>query len=205
MPFSGQSAYTTYMTPKDQDVVATLVELIGAASRSLRFMIYACTLPEFYDAVVAQDQAGMDCKGLFDHSQASTPAMHEALVGFYHRVRDPSRYLIGTSPVAHQYMHLKGLWVNHSAQTPFTGTVPLYSDWHDAVAAKAPVTWSGSWNFTKSASRQINNADILPGHDRGAAFDVAFEEVFAYVGEHEPQYQIVLEAMQRDKLQEVAT
>jgi hypothetical protein len=105
-------------------------------------------------------------------------------------VRNPSNYLIGTSPQAHQILHFKGIWTNHSRDVPFTGSPMQFETWEEAAAAGYPCTWSGSWNFSASASKQFNNVDILPGFDRAKAIDDAFNTIFDWVAANEPQYQV---------------
>jgi hypothetical protein len=193
--FKGVGAYETHITPGDQDVVAAQKQFITSAKTALRFSIYGATLQEFFDSVIQMDNAGLDCMGLFDHTQSAGPKEHELVTEFYKRVKNPANYLIGTSPDAHQILHLKGIWINHSSLTPYAGAPQQFDTWEDAAAAGYPCTWSGSWNFSDSASSQFNNVDLLPGTDRAQGFNDAWDKIFAWVKANEQQYQVVTAAL----------
>jgi len=186
--FTTETTCTTYITPQDQGVADCLVELIDGATTSVRFMIYGCTHPKFFDAIKRAVARGVDVKGIFDHTQACGPKEAAALHGLF-LAGDPRSFRIGTSEVGHQIVHLKGLWINYaeSSQPP---AGQQFETWQDAVAAGYPVTWSGSWNFSESATSQVNNVDIMPGVLRAQSFQGAFDALWRFIDTHEQHYQV---------------
>lgn len=162
--FSETAPITTYLTPDDRQVPDELVKLVDGAQQTVRFIIYGCTLQAFFDAIVRAVERGVDVKGIFDHSQAVGPKEAAALHALWLKVA-PDSFRIGTSEVAHQIVHLKGLWVD------------------------GRTVWSGSYNFSDSAAKQVNHADVVESESRAAAFQRAFDELWTWISAHEPQYQ----------------
>lgn len=137
----------------------------------LRTMIYGCTWQPFFDALVTAKNAGADVKVIFDHTQACGPkekARIEALVaaGFV----DGEDFLIGTSPAQHQIVHLKrtAIW------TP---------------DGKAAVEF-GSWNYSDSATKQLNDVTIVESQHIAAYTDMAFNYLWQWIKTHEAAMQM---------------
>jgi phosphatidylserine/phosphatidylglycerophosphate/cardiolipin synthase-like enzyme len=162
--FTDQAPTITFLTPGDHDVPSQLVALIDQAQTSVRFIIYGCTLSVFYEAVLRAIARGVDVKGIFDHTQSAGAAEHAALLRFF-KTADPASFRIGTSELSGQIVHLKGIWRD------------------------ARIVWSGSWNFSDSATLQVNHVDIMDSSRRAVVFQSAFDELWEFITVHEPQDQ----------------
>lgn len=160
------------ITPMADGLTAFKAFLAGAAAKGakLRTMIYGCTLQPFFDAVIAAHQAGADVGIIFDHTQAAGRAEAPQI----ERLKaaglvDGEQFLIGTSPLHHQIVHLKA-------------TVVWTPDGKVGVE-------SGSWNYSPSASLQMNDLCFLSSAKTAAYYSEAFDRLWAWVKQHEPQYQ----------------
>ena len=136
----------------------------------LRTMIYGCTLQPFFDALIAAHTAGSDVRVIFDHTQAAGKAEAPQI----ERLKaaglvDGQHFLIGTSPEHHQIVHLKA-------------TVIWSPDGRVGVEC-------GSFNYSPSASLQINDLCFVESAALGAYYEKAFDLLWAWVKQHEPQYQ----------------
>jgi phosphatidylserine/phosphatidylglycerophosphate/cardiolipin synthase-like enzyme len=164
---------TRVITPFADGLKAFQAFLAGAAVQGakLRTMIYGCTLQPFFDAVIAAHQAGADVGIIFDHTQAAGRAEAPQI----ERLKaaglvDGQHFLIGTSPEHHQIVHLKA-------------TVIWSPDGRVGVEC-------GSFNYSPSASLQLNDLCFVESAALGAYYAKAFEALWAWVKQHEPQYQI---------------
>ena len=135
----------------------------------LRTMIYGCTLPIFFDGITAAKKAGCDIKVIFDHTQAMGHAEKphlEALVqaGF----KDGQDFLIGTSP-KHAIVHLKqtSIWLPN-------GDV---------------MTLEGSWNYSVSASLEMNMLSFCDSAPLATYTDKVFDLLWAWIQSNEEKYQ----------------
>lgn len=163
--FTTNSPCTTFITPQDADVPDQLTKLIDSATSSLRFIIYGCTLQPFFDAIARAYARGVDVQGIFDHSQACGPKESARLHALFLAV-PPAKFRIGTSEDAHQIVHLKGLWIDNAA------------------------VWTGSWNFSDSATQQVNHVDIFTAcPNRAQHFQQAFDTLWAFIDQNEQAYQ----------------
>ena len=163
---------TRVITPFADGLKAFEAFLSGAAvpNAKLRTMIYGCTLQPFFDAVIAAHRAGADVGIIFDHTQAAGRAEAPQI----ERLKaaglvDGQHFLIGTSPEHHQIVHLKAtvIW------TP-GGRVGVED---------------GSWNYSPSASLQMNDLCFTASPALGDYYAKAFDALWAWVKQHEPQYQ----------------
>src|SRR5579872_424156 len=107
-------------TPKPEDLMA---QFLASAQKTIRFAVYGCTLPSYFNGLIAAHARGIDVKGIFDHTQAAGKAEAAQLHALFAQVPQ-SNFLVGTSPKAHQIVHLKGCWI-------------------DGLRV-----WSGSWNYS---------------------------------------------------------
>ena len=163
---------TRIITPLADGLTAFKAFLAGAAApgAKLRTMIYGCTLQPYFDAVIAAHQSGCDVGIIFDHTQSAGRAEATQI----ERLKaagliDGQHFLIGTSPVHHQIVHLKAtiIW------TP-DGRVGIED---------------GSWNYSPSASLQMNDLCFTNSARLGNYYEQAFETLWKWVETHEPQYQ----------------
>ena len=131
---------TRLITPYADGLKAFEAFLAGAAApgAKLRTMIYGCTLQPFFDALIAAHTAGCDVRVIFDHTQAAgkaeAPQIDRLIAA---GLKDGEHFLIGTSPVHHQIVHLKATVI----RTP-----------DNKVTVE-----DGSWNYSVSASQQLND------------------------------------------------
>ncbi len=136
----------------------------------LRTMIYGCTLEPFFDALIAAHTAGSDVRVIFDHTQAAgkaeAPQIERLLAA---GLKDGEHFLIGTSPVHHQIVHLKATVI----RTP---------------DGKAMVE-DGSWNYSVSASQQLNDLCFTESDALARYYEQAFDRLWDWVKDNEPQYQ----------------
>ena len=136
----------------------------------LRTMIYGCTLQPFFDALIAAHTAGSDVRVIFDHTQAAgkaeAPQIERLLAA---GLKDGEHFLIGTSPVHHQIVHLKATVI----RTP---------------DGKAMVE-DGSWNYSVSASQQLNDLCFTESDALARYYEQAFDRLWDWVKDNEPQYQ----------------
>ena len=136
----------------------------------LRTMIYGCTLQPFFDALIAAHEAGCDVRVIFDHTQAAgraeAPQIERLMAA---GLVDGDHFLIGTSPVHHQIVHLKATVI----RTP---------------DGKATVE-DGSWNYSVSASQQLNDLCFTESDALARYYEQAFDRLWDWVSAHEPQYQ----------------
>lgn len=163
---------TRIITPYADGLKAFQAFLAGAAQpgAKLRTMIYGCTLQPYFDALIAAHKAGADVGVIFDHTQAAGRAEAPEI----ERLRqaglvDGQHFLIGTSPVHHQIVHLKAtiIW------TP-DGKVGVED---------------GSWNYSPSASLQMNDLCFTESASLADYYLKAFTKLWAWVKINEAQYQ----------------
>lgn len=165
---SETSPIITYITPWDQGIPDLLRGFLDGAAHKIRFITYGTTLPHFFEGLVAAHQKGIDIAGILDHTQACGHAEKECLDQLFEHIPS-SHFRIGTSIKAHQIVHLK------------------------ACSVDSARVWSGSWNFSTSASDQVNNVDIIISQARAKAFDDAFDHLWGFISTHEPQWNQNLE------------
>ena len=135
----------------------------------LSTMIYGCTLQPFFDALIAAHEAGGEVRVIFDHTQAAgraeAPQIERLMAA---GLEDGEHFLIGTSPVHHQIVHLKATVI----RTP---------------DGKAMVE-DGSWNYSVSASQQLNDLCFTESDALARYYEQAFDRLWDWVSAHEPQY-----------------
>ena len=163
---------TRIITPYADGLKAFEAFLAGAAASGakLRTMIYGCTLQPFFDALIEAHRCGADVKVIFDHTQAAGRAEAPQIARLREAgLADGQHFLIGTSPVHHQIVHLKAtvIW------TP-DGKVGVED---------------GSWNYSTSASQQMNDLCFTASPGLADYYKQAFDRLWAWVLAHEPQYQ----------------
>ena len=163
---------TRLITPYADGLKAFEAFLAGAAApgAKLRTMIYGCTLQPFFDALIAAHTAGCDVRVIFDHTQAAgkaeAPQIDRLIAA---GLKDGEHFLIGTSPVHHQIVHLKATVI----RTP-----------DNKVTVE-----DGSWNYSVSASQQLNDLCFTESDALARYYEQAFDRLWDWVSAHEPQYQ----------------
>lgn len=161
----GNPEQTRLVTPY-ADGIKAFTAFLRAAKHKLRTMIYADTLEVYFDTVMELKKAGVDIKIIFDHSQERGHYEHPQIlkliaVGW----KDGVDFVVGTSPEAHQIIHIKATWIDDR-----------YVE-------------DGSLNYSPSAFKQINTVTFSDWPEYAAYLDGIFEEQWEWILEHEPQYQ----------------
>ena len=163
---------TRLITPYVDGLSAFEAFLAGAAvpGALLRTMIYGCTLQPFFDALIEAHRCSADVRVIFDHTQAAgraeAPQIERLMAA---GLKDGEHFLIGTSPVHHQIVHLKATVI----RTP---------------GGKAMVE-DGSWNYSVSASQQLNDLCFTESDALARYYEQAFDRLWDWVKTNEPQYQ----------------
>jgi len=169
---TGAPQQTRLVTPY-QDALKAFEAFLGTAQKSIRTMIYGCTLQPFFDALIKAKQAGVDVKIIFDHTQAGgvaeKPEIERLVAAGFVDGRD---FLIGTSPEAHQICHIKATWI-------------------DGTHVE-----DGSLNYSPSGLKQINTVTFSEWPEWAAYLDTVFADTWAFIAGHEAAYQTFTAAEQ---------
>lgn len=163
---TGSPQQTRLVTPYADGMKAFSAFLAGAKQK-MRTMIYGATLTVFFDDLVAARNRGVDVKVIFDHTQSSGQAEHpqiERLIAA--GWKDGVDFVIGTSPQAHQIIHIKATWIDDR--------------WVE----------DGSLNYSPSAFKQINTITFSDWPEYAAYLDGIFKESWDWIAANEPQYQL---------------
>ncbi|WAH36778.1 phospholipase D-like domain-containing protein [Alicyclobacillus dauci] len=162
----GHPDQTRLITPY-ADGMKAISAFLGSATSKLRTIIYADTLSLYYDDVASAKQRGIDVKIIFDHSQAAgayeNPHIKQLLSEGW---VDGTDFVIGTSPESGQIVHLKSTWIDDR-----------YVE-------------DGSLNYSPSAFKQINSVSISDWPEYASYLDGIFEQLWQWILENEPQYQV---------------
>lgn len=134
----------------DDDIHSELIKEVTEAQESILMMIYGFTLPDLTDLLIQKHQAGVKVQCVMDLSQSRGKTEKVQVQKLLDAGLD---VVIGTSPVAHQIMHEKGLCLDGAR------------------------TITGSWNFSTSAAKQVNHMDFIYSEDRAAKFTEFFNEI----------------------------
>ena len=156
----------TYLITPFQDGTAAYLAFLKAATHTVRIMIYGFTLAPVVDALIAQKAAGLDVKLILHHTQAmghaEKPQLERMVAGGFVDGRD---FLVGTSPEHHAINHLKATWTDQT------------------------MVFQGSWNYSLSATQELNAIEIVQAPALAATFDSAFAFAWQWILAHEAAYQ----------------
>ncbi len=160
----------TYLITPFQDGTKAYLAFLGQAKRSIRIMVYGFTLAPVVDALIVAKQKGVSVNLILDHTQAmghaEKPEIERLVAGGFVDGRD---FLIGTSPEHHAINHLKATWI-------------------DSGEPDAAV-FHGSWNYSLSATQELNSIEIVPSPELAQAFDQVWDFAWDWVLKNEAQYQ----------------
>lgn len=162
----GNPQQTRLVTPY-VDGVKAFSAFLSSAQHTMRTMIYGATLQLFFDDLIAAKKRGVDVKVIFDHTQsaghAERPQIQRLLdAGWV----DGVDFVIGTSPEAHQIIHIKATWID------------------------SRYVEDGSLNYSPSAFKQVNTITFSDWPEYAAYLDNIFAEQWQWILDHEPQYQV---------------
>lgn len=150
-----------YLSPL-QDIKAAYLDFVRSAKQSVRISIFGFHIPELTDALIAQHQAGVQVDCIFDHSQAQGKAEADEIAKL---LAAGVPFLIGTSPVEGQLLHAKVTVVD--------------DEWVE----------DGSWNYSESATKQLNTARFTHSTQLAHAYLLARDIIRAYIVRHEAIFQ----------------
>lgn len=125
-------ALTTFLTP-DDDPLPELLALLRGALASVRVIAYGFTLPSVVDELIAAHRRGVRVRLILDSSQAAGRAERVQV----DRLRQARVPLVTGRSSKGGIIHLKMAIVD------------------------AHYMWTGSWNWSASASLQINDCYLL--------------------------------------------
>ncbi len=162
----GNPQQTRLVTPY-ADAAKAFSAFLGMPKQTLRTMIYGATLQVFFDDLIAAKQRGVDVRAIFDHTQSAGHAERPEIArlvaaGFV----DGTDFLIGTSPEAHQIIHIKATWID--------------GRWVE----------DGSLNYSPSAFRQINTVTFSDWPEYAAYLDGIFGQAWDWIVANEIAYQV---------------
>lgn len=161
----GSPEQTRLVTPY-ADGIKAFSAFLGTAQKKLRTMIYADTLDVYFDDVIAAKKRGVDCKIIFDHSQAEGHYEHPKITELINAGWiDGTDFVIGTSPESHQIIHIKATWLDDM--------------WVE----------DGSLNYSPSAFKQVNTVCFSDWPEYATYLDGIFQEQWSWILAHETQYQ----------------
>lgn len=161
----GNPRQTRLVTPY-ADGLKAFSAFLGTAQKTMRTMIYGATLQLFFDDLISSKKRGVDVKVIFDHTQsaghAERPQIERLLQAGW---KDGEDFVIGTSPEAHQIIHIKATWID------------------------SRFVEDGSLNYSPSAFKQINTVTFSDWPAYAAYLDGIFERSWNWILANEAQYQ----------------
>jgi phosphatidylserine/phosphatidylglycerophosphate/cardiolipin synthase-like enzyme len=162
----GAPQQTRLVTPY-ADGIKAFSAFLGTAKTTMRTMIYGATLGVFFDDIIAAKQRGIDVKAIFDHTQSCGPAEKVQIQRLLDAGwKDGVDFVIGTSPEAHQIIHIKATWID------------------------GRYVEDGSLNYSPSAFKQVNSICISDWPEYANYLDGIFAQQWKFILDHEPQYQV---------------
>ncbi|MFH1831705.1 MAG: phospholipase D-like domain-containing protein [bacterium] len=140
-------------SPKDHPATM-LISMINGAQKKIHAAVYMITDKHIADALINAKKRGVDVQVVTD------------------KISVDSSYGKGA------YMRGNGVQVfeyhSHDTSKGFGGSEPLM---HNKFAIIDGTTWTGSFNWTKSAQRNQENVIILDDKDVGEKYDARFFEL----------------------------
>ena len=162
----GNPQQTRLITPY-ADGLKVFSTFLDSAKSKWRTIIYGDTHPVFFDKAIAFFKAGHDILIIFDHTQSCGPAEKAQIQRLVDAgMVEGKHFIIGTSPEAHQIIHLKSTWLDDR-----------YVE-------------DGSLNYSPSGLKQVNSVSIMDWPEYANYLNGIFQELWKWILEHEPQYQL---------------
>lgn len=160
----GSPSQTRLVTPY-ADGLKVFSSFLGTAKTTMKTMIYSATLPVFFNDVIAAKARGVQVKVIFDHSQSEGHAEHPQILQLIKNgFKDGEDFIVGTSPVHDQIIHIKSTWID--------------GRWVE----------DGSFNYSQSALAQINTICISDWPEYAAFLDTLFQLQWDWILKHESRY-----------------
>lgn len=139
---------------------------LQTAQSKLRTIIYSDTLELYYDDIMSAKKRGIDVKIIFDHTQERGHYEHPHIVNLMKSGWvDGKDFVVGTSPEAHEIIHLKSTWIDDR--------------WVE----------DGSLNYSPSALKEINSISISDWPEYAQYLNGIFATLWQWILQNEPQYQ----------------
>lgn len=164
----GTPQQTRLITPY-ADGLTAFSTFLDRVENKWRTIIYGDTHPVFFDKAIAFFKAGKDFKAILDHTQSCGPSEKAQVQRLLDAgMKDGVDFVIGTSPEAHQIIHLKSTWLDDR--------------WVE----------DGSLNYSPSALKQVNSICIMDWPEYAAYLNGnVFEPLWSWILANESQYQVV--------------
>lgn len=149
------------MFSPDDDVTTEFLQFISATSSHLRIAIYGLHLPVLIDEILKLHNNKIDVAFVCDETQAD---------GHYERP---------------EVVQLK------AAGVPIKiGTSSKHRIMHNKFVVQDQASvWSGSWNFSSTASLESNQADLIYSVDRATLFLSKWQEMWDWIDKNEEAIQ----------------
>lgn len=170
------TAIRVWMSPF-HDTKQAYLDFLSSAKRSIHINIFGFHVPEVTDLLIAKHRSGVKVDIIFDHSQAQGKAEAGEIAKLM-RARVP--FLIGTSSRHGQLLHLK------------------------ATVVDERLVEAGSWNYSESASDQLNDLTIIDDARMAHFYLLAHDIVRAFILRHEQIFQPRAEVVPASALTEDA-
>lgn len=151
------------------DGLAAFQAYLGLVQKKWRTIIYGDTHPVFFDAALAFWKTGGDFKAILDHTQSCGPHEKAQVQKWLDAgMKDGEQFVIGTSPEAHEIIHLKSTWLDDR--------------WVE----------DGSLNYSPSALKEVNSICVMDWPEYAAYLNTnVFDVLWKWIVEHEEKYQVV--------------
>lgn len=155
------AAVKVWMSPF-HDTKAAYLDFVRSAEKCIHISIFGFHIPDLTDLLLEKHRAGVAVDLILDHSQAEGKAELSEL----RRLKAAGvPFLIGTSPRHGQLLHLKATVVDERRVE------------------------AGSWNYSESASDQLNDLTIIEDERLAHFYLLAHDIVRAYILRHERIFQ----------------
>ena len=155
-----QDEIQTFYCPFDKGAAENaVVNLLNSAEKEIWGNAFGLTDPRFVDALIAAKQRGVEVVFTADSTQAAGPHEKPLVVELLKAGCDIQ---IGKSPVHSQLLHLKAFEID------------------------GKVVEDGSWNFSPSASQQLNVVNIYNSPKRAAELKDVLHKIYDHVAPEGP-------------------
>ena len=152
-----QDYITTIFTP-DEDGLAAYLNFLDRASQNVFVAFYGFTEPSVVDKLIELKGRGVKVRILLDRSQSRGKYQAEQIV----RLREAGiEVVIGTSMKSGQIMH------------------------HKFTIIDGHLVEDGSWNCSRSSSKQANLLNIVDSRSRARMFQEKWDDMFKFMSKQD--------------------
>lgn len=162
----------THLITPFQDGAKAYLAFLAQLQHDINLMIYGFTLAPAIDLLIEKKEQGIPAGIIADHTQGmghvEKPQLQRLVDAGFVNAYDPRKwwFLLGTSPEHHAINHLK---------TTF---------------GDGKYVLEGSWNYSLSASQELNVLSIIESPELVATYAKVFDFAANWIVAHESQYQV---------------